>query len=191
MTTEDKLRFFLDSSIESATNQSTQLIDDYQKALNLLFEDHKADMKRQAQLQIRLGRESIELEMNKELSREQIQIKRELAKKEAALKAMLFSEIEEILAEFMTTPEYQELLVRQIKEACAFAGEDEITIYIDPTDADRIKELEAAANASLTVSKKSFMGGVRALIRSKNILIDNSFETQLKEAREAFAFHIN
>ena len=33
-----------------------------------------------------------------------------------------------------------------------------------------------------------FLGGVRAVIPEKNILIDNSFETLLNEERENFIF---
>ncbi len=188
MTTEEKLKHFLEASIESATNQSTQLIDDYTEALNKIFEDHKADMTRKTDLQIRLGKDSLEREMNKELSREQIRIKRETTKKQTELKDMLFNEVKDLLEEYMSTPEYQELLIRQIKEAAAFAGKDEIVIYIDPADSSELYSLETATHTHLTVSETGFMGGTRAVIKSRNILIDNSFETQLKEAKEAFTF---
>ena len=188
MTTEEKLKHFLEASIESATNQSTKLIDDYTEALNKIFEDHKADMQRKTDLQLQLGRDSLEREINKELSREQIQIKREATKKQEDLKDMLFNEVEDLLEEYMATPAYQQLLIKQIKEAAAFAGEDEIVIYIDPADSSELYSLETATNTHLTVSETEFMGGTRAVIKSRNILIDNSFETQLKEAKEAFTF---
>lgn len=188
MTTEEKLKHFLEASIESATNQSTQLIDDYTEALNKIFEDHKADMKRKMDLQIRLGKDSLEREMNKELSREQIRIKRDTTKKQAELKDMLFNEVKDLLEEYMDTPDYQKLLITQIKEAAAFAGDNEIIIYIDPADSSKLYSLETTAHARLTVSDTSFMGGIRAVIKSRNILIDNSFETQLREAKEAFTF---
>lgn len=40
----------------------------------------------------------------------------------------------------------------------------------------------------IRVSQYPFSGGTRAVIASKNILIDNSFETKLKEAGENFQF---
>lgn len=43
-------------------------------------------------------------------------------------------------------------------------------------------------NTTVEVSKYGFGGGIRALIRARNILIDQSFETKLKEAEEAFVF---
>ena len=44
-------------------------------------------------------------------------------------------------------------------------------------------------SVTLTISAMPFLGGVRAVIPEKNILIDNSFETLLNEERENFIFH--
>ncbi len=88
----------------------------------------------------------------------------------------------------MASPDYKKLLLKQIKAASSFAGTDAIIIYINPSDADKLPELEQSAKIPLTISQASFIGGIRAVIESKNILIDNSFETQLKEAKESFTF---
>jgi len=40
----------------------------------------------------------------------------------------------------------------------------------------------------IRISQYPFLGGTRAVIISKNVLIDNSFETKLKEAGENFQF---
>ena len=42
----------------------------------------------------------------------------------------------------------------------------------------------------IRVSQYPFLGGTRAVIASKNILIDNSFETKLKEAEQDFQFSL-
>lgn len=188
MTTDEKLKHFLEASIESATNKSTQLIDDYSEALNKIFEEHKADADRKAALQIRLGTDSLEREKNKELSKEQIKIKKEISKRQQELKEELFVEVRDLLEKFMATRSYQELLVKQIKAAKSYAKDEEIIIYIDPADSSALSSLETASGTHLTVSEYSFFGGTRAVILSRNILIDNSFETKLKEAKEAFAF---
>ena len=59
-------------------------------------------------------------------------------------------------------------------------------LSIDRSDADRRTSLVVEAGAPITVSSYSFMGGTRAVIPGRNILIDNSFETKLAEAREKF-----
>ncbi len=38
----------------------------------------------------------------------------------------------------------------------------------------------------MTVSEYSFMGGTRAVLPGRNILIDNSFESKLAGAKESF-----
>ena len=93
-----------------------------------------------------------------------------------------------MLTNFTSTHEYNDMLIRQIREAKEFAKEDEIIIYIDPSDTSRLAGLEMATGVGLTISQYSFLGGTRAVIPSKNILIDNSFQTKLAEAKEAFTW---
>ena len=40
------------------------------------------------------------------------------------------------------------------------------------------------------MSEYSFMGGIRAVIPARHILIDNSFQTKLSEAKRDFRFDI-
>lgn len=88
----------------------------------------------------------------------------------------------------MKTEAYDDFLIKCIRKAVAFAGNDELTIYINPTDEKRRSDLEGATRVHLTISAEDFRGGVRAVIRSRNILIDNSFSTQLKEQYDKFVF---
>ncbi len=85
----------------------------------------------------------------------------------------------------MKTSEYFDLLAKQITEAKNFAGNEEVTIYINPTDISLKANLEANTKAVLTVSTIDFIGGTRAVIHDKNILIDNSFLTKLEEAKNS------
>ena len=59
----------------------------------------------------------------------------------------------------------------------------------EPFIAKRRLFLHGCPNKTLTISAMPFLGGVRAVIPEKNILIDNSFETLLNEERENFIFH--
>ena len=86
------------------------------------------------------------------------------------------------------TPEYLEYLSERIQEARDFAGEDALVVYLDPADQNWIPELAARFGFAPVVSREAFMGGMRAVIHSKNILIDNSFATLLREAKEEFVF---
>lgn len=189
MTTEEKLSHFQEFTMQDARNKSNALLDEYNSSLEKIFEEHKEHKLRQAQLEIKTETESLERAKNKELSKQNLHIKRKITRKQDELKDKLFVEVRNLLADYMATPEYNELLIKQIKTAKEFANDLDVIIYIDPADSKRLSSLELAANASLTVSEYSFSGGTRAVIPAKNILIDNSFETKLLEVKENFSFN--
>ncbi|WP_186423985.1 V-type ATP synthase subunit E [Lacrimispora celerecrescens] len=190
MTTEEKLQHFLGFCMEDARTRSAKMLDEYTAALEQTFLEHQEDAKRRAEHQVALESERIEREINKKLSLEQIGMKRIFGKKQDELKDKLFSELRDKLSTFMESPEYTKLLEKQIREAKALAGKEFITIYIDPADEDKINELAISGGSDIQVSEYSFLGGTRAVIPSRHILIDNSFQTKLAEAKHDFRFDI-
>ena len=80
----------------------------------------------------------------------------------------------------MKTEAYDDLLVKCIRQADRFAEKDPVIIYINPSDEQKRSDLEDATGVHLTISAEDFLGGVRAVIRARNILIDNAFKTQLR-----------
>lgn len=190
MTTEEKLQHFLDFCMEDARTRSAKMLDEYTAALEQTFAEHQADAKRRAEQQVALESERIEHETNKRLSLEQIGIKRELGHKQEELKEKLFVELTNKLVQYMETPGYTDLLVKQVKAAKEFAGDDCVTIYIDPADGSKLNQLAMRGCVDLKVSEYSFSGGTRAVIPSRHILIDNSFQTKLAEAKRDFRFDL-
>lgn len=188
LTTEEKLQHFLKASIEDAQNRSQKMISDYKEALAKIADEHKAETLKKAELQIKVEEEKLQRNRNKEISKQVLHIKRKITKKQAELKDKLFVEVAHMLEEYMSTEDYTKLLVKEIKEAVDIAGESDVTIYIDPADSESLNKLEMMTGASLTISEYSFMGGTRAVIRDRNILIDNSFAKKLEEAKENFNF---
>lgn len=186
MTTEDKLKSFLDTSIEAAKKQSEKMISEYTAALDRIFKEHQADVSRKTALRLKTEKDRQNREKNKELAARQIAIKHEITKKEKALTDMIFAEVEDMLTDYMKTPEYKELLINQIKEAADFAAGEPMTIYIDPADEPLRTSLENAVEMEILLNPESFKGGTKIILTNKNILIDNSFEQKLEEAREGF-----
>ena len=188
MTTEEKLKHFQDICMEDARDRSAKMLDDYMAALEKSFEEHTADAKRRADMQVAMETEKLEREMNKRLSIAQLDLKREVSHKQEELKDKLFVELKDLLENFMDTADYQRLLECQVKAAKEFAGEEHIIIYMDPSDQDKAQRIAMHHNAEIKISEYSFNGGIRAVIPDKHILIDNSFQTKLEEARHAFKF---
>lgn len=192
MTTEEKLKHFLDTCMEDARSRSSRMLDEYTAALEKTFEEHQEEARRQAEMQIRLEAEKMERELNKQLAIESLSVKRDLSRRLEELKEKLFAEVNDMLANFMETPEYDQLLKKQIQQAAAFAGEDDIIIYLDPADESKALHLaHAHSKTQILISDYSFSGGTRAVIPSRHILIDNSFQTKLAEAKENFHFDLS
>ena len=127
-------------------------------------------------------------DINKKLSIEQINLKRTLGHKQDELKDKLFVELRDMLANFMETAEYDRLLDAQVADAVKIADGEPMIIYIDPADEKKLHNLAMQHQADVRISEYSFLGGTRAVIPGKNILIDNSFQARLAEARENFQF---
>ena len=188
MTTEEKLQNFYTASIESAQNEAKALLDEHQAALDKIFQEHQEMKHRQAEAELHAEADKLKRETNKAVSAEQLHIKRTLSKKQEDLKAQLFVEVKNKLSTYMDTPAYEQFLYQKIKDALAFAGGEEIIIYIDPADEIHQHSLMQKLGIMPRLSRETFLGGMRAVIPSKNILIDNSFKTQLRNEYDKFIF---
>ena len=77
---------------------------------------------------------------------------------------------------------------KKVADAVKIADGEPMIIYIDPADEKKLHNLAMQHQADVRISEYSFLGGTRAVIPGKNILIDNSFQARLAEARENFQF---
>jgi vacuolar-type H+-ATPase subunit E/Vma4 len=189
LTIEEKLAHFMDAAVQENTTSSQNMLDTYQASLDEQFEAYKARIEQQAAAEVDAELESIRREGNKQLAHEHLVIKRALSQKYTELQDKLFDELNALLDEYKKSPEYPKLLARQICRAKEFAREDPIAIYLDPEDAPYQEALEKETGVSLVISQYSFGGGTRAVISSRHILIDNSFDSRIAEQKETFHFN--
>ena len=126
MTTEEKLKHFKAAALEEARQESTAAIEEHRRALEKLFQEHTVDKDRQAALEVKTETDRLKRENNITLSKERLEIKRDISRKQEELKETLFVEVQEKLADYMATQEYQQLLISQIREIMKFAGNEEV-----------------------------------------------------------------
>ena len=189
MTTEEKLKYFEESSLEEARKQASAMIEEYKVNLDKVEKEHKATTLRQSDLQLKTESDNLKRNNNMALSKEQLQIKRKITQKQNELKEKLFVEVKQLLEDYMTTSAYQQLLIKQIKNIQKEAGSGKLILYIDPADSDKRSSLQVATGAPVTVSEYSCMGGTRAVLQDRNILIDNSFASKLEKLKADFSFN--
>ena len=187
MTIDEKLSHFYDVTIEDAQAKAAGILEEHRKALAQMTEKHKADSQENAQVQIKAETANARREINKALSAEQLTIKRDW-KKQNELKEKLFAEVKTQLENFRNTPDYPAYLENKIKEALDFAEQDKINIYLSPEDSALLPDLVERTKAFITVSAEDFLGGVKATIPHKNILIDHSFAGNFQAVYKEFKF---
>lgn len=188
MTIDEKLSHFYDVTIEDAQAKAAGILEEHRKALAQMTEKHKADSQENAQVQIKAETANARREINKALSAEQLTIKRDWIKKQNELKEKLFAEVKTQLENFRNTPDYPAYLENKIKEALDFAEQDKINIYISPEDSALLPDLVERTKAFITVSAEDFLGGIKATIPHKNILIDHSFAGNFQAVYKEFKF---
>ena len=188
MTIDEKLSHFYDITVEDARTKAAAILEEHKEALEKMTAERKALSEENAQAQIKAETANARREVNKALSAEQLTIKRDWTKKQNELKEKLFSEVKELLDSFTKTPEYETYLTGKIKEALDFAEDDEISVYLSPEDSALAEKLQQTTGVTIQIAKDSFLGGIRATIPQKNILIDHSFAGNFEAAYTDFKF---
>lgn len=188
MTQEEKLQHFYDRSIEDAKAEAEKKLNEYQSQLDQLFEEHKADTLKAAELKVKTEQTGLQREINKEVSKKQLDIRHDLAAKQEEIKKEIFTLVRQKLLAMKGTPEYTHWICRKIMISKKVANGDEMTIYIDPSDKDLQEEIEKTTGTKVNISREEFLGGTRVVIRSRHILIDDSFESLIQDAEDSFSF---
>lgn len=168
--------------------QGNEIIDSYRDALEKVLQDHKVEAQRQSEIRIKTETINAKQQINQSLAKAQLDLKREQSKIQQDLKDKIFKETLELVHDYMKSADYPDFLIRCIRDALTFANGSSMTIYINPSDESLKSSLEEATGTQLTISTEDFIGGVRCVIRDRNILIDHSFKTQLRDEYDKFLF---
>lgn len=174
--------------MEEARAEGNALMKQHREALLGVFEQHREEVIHQSETRVKAERVSAQQQLNLAMSKAQLELKRELSKVQTELKNELFEEVRKVVDEYMKTEDYTRLLIAYIEQAARFANGAAMTIYINPTDVDKKEYVEEHTGMALTVSKEDFIGGVRAVVQEKNILIDHAFKGAIENEYKKFSF---
>lgn len=188
MTLEEKIKHLQNASMEEARAEGNEIVKKYSDSLEKIFNEHKEAALRQAELNVKTETNKAKQDLNKAMARAQIELKREQGNCQTQLKQRLFRRIGVLVNEYMQTEPYKDLLCSYIRKGLDFAGDEAMDIYLNPSDAHLKEELERCTGVVLTISREDFIGGIRMVIRERNILIDHSFKSALTEEYDRFLF---
>lgn len=188
MTLEEKLSYMQASVMEDARAGTNRIIDTYRDGLEKLFNEHKSEALLSSQTQIKSETVKAKQQLNQALAKAHLDLKREESRLTLTLKNNIFKEVKTLVTDYMKTSAYETYLINCIQGVKKIAGNNEKTIFLSPSDAHLKASLEKQTGVILTVSDKDFVGGIRTMIPSKNILVDDSFETKLWNEYNEFLF---
>ncbi len=188
MEINEKLDIFYRAAIDAANEQSAAMLDKYRARYEENLAEYQQGKQKEQQTRERIAQERVRKKVNRALSEEMVQLKKEYHEAQEEKKEELFALVEQKIADYRTTEAYVALLEQKIAQAVRFANGDELRVYIDPADAHIEQELEKKCGCRILVSAYPFGGGIRAVIPAKNVLIDESFDSKLATEREQFSF---
>ena len=122
MKMQEKLQHFYKVSLESAQEEAQKEIESYEKELEDGFASYKEDRLRQEETNRKTEQESARRQINKEISSEQIELRRRLSVCRDECKQQLFQEVEQKLKDYRKDPSYEEYLFGKYKKALVAMG---------------------------------------------------------------------
>ena len=168
MTIEEKMEHFKNVSLDNASAKSNDILAAYKQSLDEQFEKHKETA----------------------LSKVQAEVRRTVTLHQNKLKSQIFSAVVEKLNAYKKTEEYKKELISQINKISSDFNDTTVEFYIDSSDESLLSDLQSHTGADIKISTVPFIGGCKAIISDKNMLVDNSFKTKLAEEQEKFTISI-
>ena len=105
LTLEERILHLRVAVMEEARAEGNAIMKQHEDALQNVFEQHRAEGKRQSETRIKAEGVSARQQLNMAMSKAQLELKREIGKMHKDLKKKLFHEVEQVLQDFMKTEE--------------------------------------------------------------------------------------
>ena len=188
MTIDEKLDALFEQATDDARAEGKALLKEYQQSLDALYKEHVAERQMRDRQTLKEETAAIVRDTNREFSERQQEIRQKMANIQDEIRMTMFTLVSEKLEAFREQPEYADYLIRKVREVKEFAEGDEALVYIDPTDEKYAELIEKKTGIKPIISEESFDGGVRAVIRTRNVLMDNSFKTLTADAEEGYVW---
>ena len=188
MTIDEKLDALFEAATSDARAEGEALLREYQQNLEREYREHVAERQMLDHQTLKEETAAIVRDTNRAFSERQQEVRQKMTKIQNEIRVTMFTLVREKLEAFREQPEYADYLVRKVAEAKAFAAGSQVDVYLDPADARYAELIADKTGARPFISEESFDGGVRAVIRDRHVLMDNSFRTLTADAEEGYVW---
>lgn len=188
MDLEDKFAYFETQVNQQAQNIIDEQVNQYRATLQKDYDEFVKNTNQEFDAKFVNAKKDMRKELNKNISQSQIHLQRDLYLQEEKLKKTLFADFNDAIQNYMQTDEYRNQLVVMINNLKDYAekNREELVVYINHSDQGMIETLFEETNANIQISDREFLGGVRGVLKDRQVLIDYSFSTLLANVEDSF-----
>lgn len=188
MDLEDKFAYFETQVNQQAQDIIDEQVNQYRATLQTDYDEFVKNTNQEFDAKFVNAKKDMRKELNKNISQSQIHLQRDLYLQEEKLKKTLFADFNDAIQNYMQTDEYRNQLVVMINNLKDYAekNREELVVYINHSDQGMIETLFEETNANIQISDREFLGGVRGVLKDRQVLIDYSFSTLLANVEDSF-----
>ncbi|MFW3363059.1 V-type ATP synthase subunit E [Aerococcus viridans] len=188
MDLEDKFAYFETQVNQQAQDIIDEQVNQYRATLQKDYDEFVKNTNQEFDAKFVNAKKDMRKELNKNISQSQIHLQRDLYLQEEKLKKTLFTEFNDAIQNYMQTDEYRNQLVVMINNLKDYAekNREELVVYINHSDQGMLETLFEETNANIQISDREFLGGVRGVLKDRQVLIDYSFSTLLANVEDSF-----
>lgn len=188
MDLEDKFAYFETQVNQQAQDIIDEQVNQYRATLQKDYDEFVKNTNQEFDAKFLNAKKDMRKELNKNISQSQIHLQRDLYLQEEKLKKTLFADFNDAIQNYMQTDEYRNQLVVMINNLKDYAekNREELVVYINHSDQGMIETLFEETNANIQISDREFLGGVRGVLKDRQVLIDYSFSTLLANVEDSF-----
>src|SRR5699024_4688938 len=188
MDLEDKFAYFETQVNQQAQDIIDEQVNQYRATLQKDYDEFVKNTNQEFDAKFVNAKKDMRKELNKNISQSQIHLQRDLYLQEEKLKKTLFADFNDAIQNYMQTDEYRNQLVVMINNLKDYEekNREELVVYINHSDQGMIETLFEETNANIQISDREFLGGVRGVLKDRQVLIDYSFSTLLANVEDSF-----
>lgn len=188
MDLEDKFAYFETQVNQQAQDIIDEQVNQYRATLQKDYDEFVKNTNQEFDAKFVNAKKDMRKKLNKNISQSQIHLQRDLYLQEEKLKKTLFAEFNDAIQNYMQTDEYRNQLVVMINNLKDYAekNREELVVYINHSDQGMLETLFEETNANIQISDREFLGGVRGVLKDRQVLIDYSFSTLLANVEDSF-----
>lgn len=182
----EKLRKFIEAVNSEAEARASEILTEAEQEKKRIISAAEEKGRREAELYLDDKKSNAGRDFVREVSRAELEMKREVLLHRDELTNQLFAAVEKRVAEYRKTPAYAEKL-KEMLTAAQVDGDAEIMLA--PEDMKYAESLKKALKTDKAVFKEDQnikLGGMAVYFKEKGVVIDSTFDHALEDQRSEF-----